>query len=77
MPHNTGMKLINEPGVRPQIAVFLNESLGGIMAEISWRKGHGGGTMEEESWRRDHMEEESHGIMEGESWRNAGGDHGG
>jgi hypothetical protein len=32
--------------------VFLNKSLGGIMAEISWRKDHGGGTMEEESWRR-------------------------
>jgi hypothetical protein len=44
--------MINEPGVRPQTAVFLNKSLGGIMAEISWRKDHGGGTMEEESWRR-------------------------
>jgi hypothetical protein len=63
-----GRFMINEPGVRPQTAVFLNKSLGGSMAEISWRKDHGGGTMEEESWRRNHME----------SWRrNAGGDHGG
>jgi hypothetical protein len=66
-----GRFMINEPGVRPQTAVFLNKSLGGSMAEISWRKDHGGGTMEEESWRRNHMESwrrNAGGIMEGELW---------